>query len=367
MTESQRPEPESSKKEPLGFDEFVAVLVALLSIGGIFFWTLSRKQISWNVTSTTPAQVAPSPRSSLLTPRIILPWLANRSVDRERRAVREGTNAITEKRVVPVAPQRNIAGLGVVPEVAQPVLPGVIAIVPLPVPQAVETPETRTVPVIPLQPKAVPVVPVPVTPVAKAPQPIKLSDVPGNYWAAPYILVLQKQGVISAFPDGYFPPDQPVNRAEFAAILEKGLGTKITSKTIEFKDVTNSFWATPAIKKATGSEFITGYPDQTFRPKVQISRVQAIVALSSGLILPEPANPEQILTQKYKDAAQIPNYAKKKVAAATQAGIVVNHPNTNVLNPNQNATRAEIAALVYQARVKQGKAQNVNGKYVVKP
>lgn len=367
MTESQRPEPQPSKREPLGFDEFVAVLVALLSIGSIFFWTLSRKPINWNLTSTTPAQVAPSPRSSLLAPKLILPWLANRSVDRERREIREGTDATTENRVVAVDPRRNVNRLGVVPEVAQPDVPGGVAIVPVPVPQTTETPAATTTPEIPLQPKAVPVIPVPTKPTAKAPQPIKLSDVPANYWAAAYILGLQKQGVVGAFPGGYFRPDQLVTRAEFAAVIEKGLGSKITSKTVVFKDVTNSFWATPAIKKATGSEFIAGYPDQSFRPKLPIPRVQAIVALASGLNLPEPANAEQILKQKYKDAAQIPKYARKKVAAATQAGIVVNHPNTNVLNPNRNATRAEIAALVYQARVKQGKAQNVNGKFVVKP
>ncbi|MFB2881323.1 S-layer homology domain-containing protein [Floridanema aerugineum] len=367
MTESQRPEPKSAKKEPLGFDEFVAVLVALLSIGSIFFWSISRKPINWSLTSTTPAQVSPSPRSSLLTPRLILPWLANRAVDRERRAVREGTDGTTENRVVVVDPRRNVNRLGVVPEVVQPDVPGGVAIVPIPAPQVVETPAAPRTPAIPLQPKAVPDVPTPAKPIAKAPQPIKFVDIPGNYWAAPYILGLQRQGVISGFPAGYFRPDQPVTRAEFAAILEKGLGTKITSETINFKDVTNSFWAAPAIKKASGSEFIAGFPDQSFRPKLQIPRVQAIVALASGLNLPEPANADQILKQKYKDAAQIPNYARRKVAAATQAGIVVNYPNTNVLNPNRNATRADIAALVYQARVKQGKAQNVNGKNVVKP
>ncbi|MFB2838471.1 S-layer homology domain-containing protein [Floridanema evergladense] len=365
MTESRRPEPESSKREPLGFDEFVAVLVALLSIGSIFFWSLSRKP-NENLTTTTPAQVSPSPKSSLLTPRMVVPWLANRAGDRQRREVREGNNATTENRVVPVTPQKNENRVGVAP-VAEPTVPGGVAIVPVPLPQATETPVATATPVIPLQPKVVPVVPAPVAPVTNVVRSIQLVDITDNYWAAPYILGLQKQGVVSAFPGGYFRPEQPVTRAEFAAIIEKGLGTKTTQETLVYKDVSNDFWATPAIKKATGSQFIAGYPDQTFRPKLQIPRVQAIVALASGLNLPEPANPDQILKQKYKDADQIPSYAKKKVAAATQAGIVVNHPNTNVLNPNQNATRAEIAALVYLARVKQGKAENVNGKYVVKP
>lgn len=370
MTESNRPESQSSNKTPLGFEEFVAVLVALLAIGSILFWSLSRKPINWNSKTTTPTQVAPSPRSSLLTPKIIFPWLAARAINGETREVREGINAIPENRVLPVDPQRNIARLGVVPEVEQPVTRRGIAIAPVPVPvplARVETPVTRIAPVIPLQPKAVPVVPATAAPIAKTPQPIKIVDVPTQYWAAPYILGLQKQGVISAFPGGYFRPNQEVTRAEFAAILAKGLATKTTSETVQYKDITNNFWAAPAIKEATRSEFLEGYPDETFRPKVQIPRVQAIVALASGLNLPEPANPEQILQQQYKDAEQIPAYAKKKVAAATQAGIVVNYPNKDALKPNQDATRAEIAALIYQARVKQGKAQNVNGKYVVKP
>jgi hypothetical protein len=360
MTESPRPEPQSSKKEPLGFDEFVAVLVALLAIGSIFFWVLNRRPIGWNLTTTTPTQVDPTPRSSVL-----VPWLATRPVDRERRGVRQGIDPTTGNIVAPDR-RRNVAGVGVVPGVARPAVPGIIGIVPVP-PARVETPTATTVPVIPLQPKAVPDDPARTTPAARTAQPIKIVDVPSEYWAAPYILGLQRQGVVSAFPGGYFRPEQAVTRAEFAAIIEKGLGTRITDETIEFADVSNSFWAAPAIKKSTGSEFIAGYPDKTFRPNVQMPRVQAIVALASGLNLPEPENAEEILKQKYQDAAEIPNYARRKVAAATQAGIVVNHPNTDVLSPNENATRAEVAALVYQARVNQGKAQGINGKYLVKP
>ncbi|HAA26847.1 MAG TPA: S-layer protein, partial [Cyanobacteria bacterium UBA8553] len=55
------------------------------------------------------------------------------------------------------------------------------------------------------------------------------------------------------------------------------------------------------------------------------------------------------------------------VSAATKAGLVVNYRNPKLLNPNRNATRAEVVALVYQALVKAGKAEAIPSKYVVKP
>jgi len=58
----------------------------------------------------------------------------------------------------------------------------------------------------------------------------------------------------------------------------------------------------------------------------------------------------------YQDTAAIPQYAVDDVAATTAAGIVVNYPDQLVLNPTQPATRGEVAALIYQALVSQGKA-----------
>lgn len=58
----------------------------------------------------------------------------------------------------------------------------------------------------------------------------------------------------------------------------------------------------------------------------------------------------------YQDAAQIPQYAVDDVAATIAAGIVVNYPNLRALNPTRSATRGEVAALIHQALVSQGKA-----------
>jgi hypothetical protein len=64
-----------------------------------------------------------------------------------------------------------------------------------------------------------------------------------------------------------------------------------------------------------------------------------------------------VVSNYYTDAKNIPQYAVDDVAAATQAGIVVNYPNTKILNPNQPATRGTIAAFIYQALVNQGRLE----------
>ncbi len=49
-------------------------------------------------------------------------------------------------------------------------------------------------------------------------------------------------------------------------------------------------------------------------------------------------------------------YAVDDVAATTAAGIVVNYPDRRMLNPTRPATRGEVAAIIHQALVSQGKA-----------
>ena len=45
----------------------------------------------------------------------------------------------------------------------------------------------------------------------------------------------------------------------------------------------------------------------------------------------------------------------------------MNYPNASVLNPNINASRADIAAFVYQALVNAGKADPIESRYIVQP
>lgn len=187
-------------------------------------------------------------------------------------------------------------------------------------------------------------------------------DVPTGYWAKAYIEALAAQNIIAGFPDGTFKPNEPVTRAQFATIITKALRPAVKRSAIKFKDVQSNFWAYSAIQEAYKSQFVAGYPDGTFKPQQQIPRVQALVALANGLNF--TANNNNI-TSVYTDAGQIPNYAIGPVAAATVRQLVVNYPTVQQLDPNRQATRAEIAAFVYQALVAIGKAQPISSAYLV--
>uniref|UniRef100_UPI001ABB720D S-layer homology domain-containing protein n=1 Tax=Aetokthonos hydrillicola TaxID=1550245 RepID=UPI001ABB720D len=47
----------------------------------------------------------------------------------------------------------------------------------------------------------------------------RFSDVGADYWARPFIQALAERNVITGFPNGTFQPDQPVDRADFAAMI----------------------------------------------------------------------------------------------------------------------------------------------------
>ncbi|HEY9598199.1 MAG TPA: S-layer homology domain-containing protein, partial [Cyanophyceae cyanobacterium] len=61
----------------------------------------------------------------------------------------------------------------------------------------------------------------------------------------------------------------------------------------------------------------------------------------------------------------IPASYRTLIAAATQRGIVVNYPNVKSLSLNTVATRAEVAAFIYQALVSTGEMTAISSPYVV--
>ena len=171
-----------------------------------------------------------------------------------------------------------------------------------------------------------------------------------NHWAAESISQLQERNFISGYPDGSFRPDAPVTRAEFAALLRKAFANMPPIRGgITFSDVPSNHWANSAIQAAYRTGFISGYPDRTFKPNQLIPRVQVLVALVSGLKYGVSTTANETVKQYFDDAAKIPSYAISAIATATEKRLVVNYPNIRQLNPNESATRAEVAAFICRA------------------
>jgi S-layer homology domain len=342
MTNMPPSDPRSSERSPLGFDEFIGILVAFTTIGAILFWSFSRRDSGLNLSGLPLPSSTISPSS---TPAPLIPAIGIGNLQLPQKvappAIVEAPEIISIPDGVTVAPV-----LPIIPIL--PISPQVEA----PAPPAVGT----VVGEIPL-----------VTPSAKKstiPPPIAFTDVPENFWANRFIDVLSSRRIIEGYKDYSFRPDQAVNRAEFAAILQKAFDKDLAKNNLTFKDVASNYWATPAIDKSIKTGFLKGYPDQTFKPDQKIPRVQVLVALVSGLNLKSPASPEKVISI-YKDAKDIPKYAIDRIAAATANGLVVNYPDKDVFAPNKEATRAEVSAMIHQALVRTGRLQPIKSDNIV--
>ncbi|HEY9599816.1 MAG TPA: S-layer homology domain-containing protein [Cyanophyceae cyanobacterium] len=191
------------------------------------------------------------------------------------------------------------------------------------------------------------------------------SDVSSSYWARNFITELAQRDIIAGFPDGTFKPDAPVTRAQFAAMLRKAnqsFNKAAQRNPINFGDVSSRYWAYSAIREAYSTGFMAGYPGNVFRPEQNIPREQVLVSLANGLEY--SANSTSVLNY-YNDASSISSWARSPIAAATEKRMVVNYANVKQLNPQRNATRAEVAAFIYQALVSEGQAQTISSQYIV--
>ncbi len=183
---------------------------------------------------------------------------------------------------------------------------------------------------------------------------VNVSNLPSdsrNHWAQQYIGMLIDKGTIGGFPDGTFKPDDGISRAQFAAIIVKALGLPEAGRNAEFKDLSDKHWAYKAISSAVEGGLVGGFPDGSFRPEDKITRTQALVILAKAL---PGGNGAPRILDRYKDGSEVPAWAIPSVAKVAQAGILVNYPDAFTIRANDNATRAEVAALTYQTMANLG-------------
>jgi hypothetical protein len=202
---------------------------------------------------------------------------------------------------------------------------------------------------------------------ATTPPPLDISDVPADHWAYSFIKPMYDQGYLPDLPSGQFQPDSELTRAELAALLDKAFELEASDAPPQaFVDVPDNYWASESIAKAVAGGYMSGYPENEFKPDQPVPRYQVVVVLSSGLNL-APSDNADVVLQQYIDTQTLPDWSKPQIAAATDAGLVVNHPSLDQLRPDAIATRAEITAMIHQALVNQGKLEPVKSPYVLPP
>ncbi|MFZ0389874.1 MAG: S-layer homology domain-containing protein [Calditrichia bacterium] len=110
-------------------------------------------------------------------------------------------------------------------------------------------------------------------------------DVPQDHWAHSFIIEALDKGVLELMPDGNFHPDEEVNRAEFARLIEKflmryyndpSLETRFFGQTSPYADVHGTSPTFNAIMTVSTRGIMPGNDDGTFRPLGPVSGTEAL-------------------------------------------------------------------------------------------
>ena len=111
------------------------------------------------------------------------------------------------------------------------------------------------------------------------------SDVPDNHWARSFIEEALQKGIIEKYPDGSYRPEEKVNRAEFARLIEhflvkawddKGLETQYFGSVSPFADVLNTSPIFNSIMVVSTRGIMPGYEDGTFGPLNAVSGAESL-------------------------------------------------------------------------------------------
>lgn len=192
---------------------------------------------------------------------------------------------------------------------------------------------------------------------AAAPIVSAFEDVPAGFWAGCDINKLTENNVIAGYPDRTFKPNLPVSRAEMATLTVKGfnlLNSSVSPCHKSFRDVPRNFWAKSMIDKAVANGLMEGYNDTLFKPNKPVSRAEAFTILSKGINCGMDECKANEILSKYCDADEVPSWARIPVAKAIQAGALNDAPKPDMINPNKDASRAEIASMLENIRVSLG-------------
>lgn len=109
---------------------------------------------------------------------------------------------------------------------------------------------------------------------------------------------------------------------------------------VNFKDVSSKDFYREAVKSFVEKGYITGFSDNTFRPKGNITREQAAIIFSRVLHLEKPRTSRQV----FNDVPTNATYAGE-IHAVSNAGIMNGYPDGS-FKPNRTLSRGEMALII---------------------
>lgn len=163
-----------------------------------------------------------------------------------------------------------------------------------------------------------------------------------SHWAKDYIQQLSSSNYLSGYPDGTFKPDRDMSKAEFITVLTLCLGVEASDKTtVNYKD-TGKHWALGRINEAVKRGILIPAEDPDgLRPDESIKRSQAAAMLVRAL-----GKPADNGTLPFNDRATVEkSMYRGYIKTAYDLGLISGFPDGN-FEPFRNMTRAQVCTVM---------------------
>jgi hypothetical protein len=197
---------------------------------------------------------------------------------------------------------------------------------------------------------------------ASAADTLPFTDVPANKWYYNAVSYVYDHGIMAGNPDGTFDPESSVTRGMLVTILHNLAGKPKPTITTGFSDVPSDEWYTAAVYWAKENGVVAGYPDGTFAPTKPVTRAEFVVTLYGFAKNIERRDVSNDWILGFGDNRDIDKWAQPAVKWAVSAGVISGNPapprpaskifmpalDAPVFSPNDGATRAEAAAMLYK-------------------
>ncbi|MGO4951144.1 Ig-like domain-containing protein [Paenibacillus sp. DRB1-1] len=169
-----------------------------------------------------------------------------------------------------------------------------------------------------------------------------------NHWAQKDVEMLANKLIVQGVQPDIFEPNRAVTRAEFVAMLVRGLGMQEKPLTEPFADVKANAWYAGSVGAAVEAGLIRGYGNQSFGPERLITREEIVVITEKAAHYAQtlnagPANEKY--KEIYSDAPTVSPWAQDAMAQATEQGLIKG-VSPDLLAPKQQAARAEATSII---------------------
>lgn len=173
------------------------------------------------------------------------------------------------------------------------------------------------------------------------------NDISDAAWAKEAINALFNKGVVSGKGNGTYAPNDNVAREELISMLVREIQLNVTGADPAFGDVDKDAWYYSALKAAYNCGIANGYSEDYFGIGDKITREDMATMIYNALTICGIDIPEVRESAEFADKDAISDYAKTAVDYLYKRGIINGYEDGSFA-PKNNATRAEVAVMLYK-------------------